>query len=116
MSLNGMGDPMFSGDFSRLRKPTDGDNAAPLLRGAANAIDDDSAAWMSLDRAEIRAPLTKRENRMLGQVVEQNRPALAMLAAARAKKSVHWDESFSWPMCDTWVTTDRKQRILSQSV
>src|SRR5689334_12082489 len=45
MGLDRMGEPMFASDFNNVTSLPEGENAVPLLRGAGNAIDDDSDAW-----------------------------------------------------------------------
>jgi len=48
-----------------------------------------------------RLPLRRRECSVIERVLEQNRPALAMLAEARGKGSLRWDVWFDSPMCET---------------
>src|SRR4051812_33942305 len=93
--LRSMKEPMASVDFVG-RHVDEQDNSAAMLRGAAAAVDDQNKLWSLCEYpSRIKLPLSKREIREIGAVVERNRPALAMLAESRQKKAADWNMQLS---------------------
>src|SRR5689334_9541751 len=98
--LRAAGEPMVAGDF--VRQPVaEADNAALLLRKAAQSINDTSEAWGRAHELQLDSGLKDDDVALVGEVVEQNQFALKLLREARGRKQVDWQIPISTLMIST---------------
>src|SRR5436309_15576871 len=110
--LRAAGEPMVAGDFTH-EMVSEAQNAAPLLRRAADSIDDQNEAWARVEQLEV-GDLLKDENlELVRAVVAKNATALALLKAARGKNGVDWQIPLRKPMVSTLLPDISKQKNLA---
>ncbi len=95
-ALRAKGEPMLIEELMN-RPVAEGDNAVILLREAAEAVNEKSAAWQEFEVPRLSLPLTDKEVVAVRRVMEENKMALAKLRAARGKKGVDWQIDPSRP-------------------
>jgi len=93
------GEPVSVSEFAAQPVPEDED-AAAVLRKAAQAIDENSEAWQAFDEAEETAahPLTDKEVEAYRNVVATYVPALEAPAEAARRPKLDWGVAWSSPV------------------
>jgi hypothetical protein len=95
-ALRAKGEPMLPEDFKNT-VVADAENAALVLRQAAQSIDATSEAWKAFEVMEWELPLTDAETKLLENVLSENQQAMKLVPQLRGKE-FYWAIAVNSPM------------------
>src|SRR5205823_12623781 len=90
------------------------ENIVPLLRRAADSIDDQGEAWKRVEQMEVEDEPKEENLGLLRGAAEKNAKALELLKAARGKKGADWQIQTKKPMISTLLPDISKQKDLAR--